>query len=90
MVLCVLPLSEKLAGLEVNGEMDMVGLDRRELQCNILLSYYVICASMPYMVVYHIWRYVLVAINGSIPYMEVCGNMPNMVICLYVEVCLLW
>ena len=32
----------------------------------------------------------LVAINGSIPYMEVCGNMPNMVICLYVEVCLLW
>lgn len=72
MVLCVLPLSEKLAGLEVNGEMDMVGLDRKELQCNILLSYYVICASIPYMevcgnmpnmVICYMWKYAF------------CGNM---------------
>ena len=31
MVLWVLPLSEKLAGLGVNGEVDVVGLDKREL-----------------------------------------------------------
>ena len=38
MVLWVLPLSEKLAGLEVNGEVDVVGLDKRELVvCNISL-----------------------------------------------------
>ena len=57
MVLWVLPLSEKLAGLGVNGEVDVVGLDKRELVvCHISL-----------------WNHdsTVVAKYGSMPYMEV-------------------